>query len=233
MVGDLADFVCRLRAVLPKRWFAEQSPNLQSVLTGMATPWVWLYSVINYVIGQTRLLTATEDWLDLISNDYFGPLLKRKPNEFDISYRNRIRLALLQEAATRTGVSAGVTALTGVTPLIFEPANCSDSGAYGGISAGSAVTGTGLAYGLAGGWGNLQMPLQFFITATRPPTTGLDAIAGYGTSNGAYGQGDSSYVDLALLPGQITDADIQATICRYFPSMPQLGCGSFNSIRYR
>ena len=74
MVGNLADFVCRLRAVLPKRWFAGQSPNLQSVLTGMATPWVWLYSVINYVIGQTRLLTATEDWLDLISNDYFGPL---------------------------------------------------------------------------------------------------------------------------------------------------------------
>ena len=217
MVGDLADFVSRIRSVLPKRWFGEQSPNLQSVLTGMATPWVWLYGVIGYVVDQTRLSTATEEWLDLIANDYFGDFLKRKANEADASYRSRIKLALLQEAATRTGISAGVKALTGVAPVIFEPGNCMDSGGYGSLSLGSNAVGSGMAYGLVGGWGNLQMPLQFFITVTRPPTTGLDSIAGYGTSSGAYGRGESSYVDLALLPGQITDADIQATICRLLP----------------
>ena len=112
-------------------------------------------------------------------------------------------------------MSAGVTALTGVTPLIFEPANCSDSGAYGGISAGSAVTGTGLAYGLAGSWGNLQMPLN---VSSRPqtPTTGL-MDSWLWNIKWRLRARRQQYVDLALLPGQITDADIQATICRLLP----------------
>lgn len=43
MTGSLADMVSRLWAVLPKRWFAEQSPNLSAILQSLATPWAWLY----------------------------------------------------------------------------------------------------------------------------------------------------------------------------------------------
>ncbi|WP_428533533.1 hypothetical protein [Rhodopila sp.] len=217
MRGDLADIVFRLRSVLPKRWFAEQSPNLEAVLGSLATPWVWLYGLIHYVIMQTRLLTATDDWLDLISNDYFGAMLGRKPNEADFTFRSRIQRALLQEAATRSAVSAGLENLTGSPPIIFEPANCMDTGSYGGQTDSRPMPGTGMAYGVAGGWGNLQLPLQVFVTVTRPATPGLGMLAGYGTTNGAYREGAISYVDLSLLPGHVSDADIRATLCSLLP----------------
>jgi hypothetical protein len=217
MKGDLSDFISRLWGALPKRWFAANSPNLQALLSSIATPWVWLYGLINYVIAQTRLTTATDEWLDLIALDYFGYKLGRKTNEADFSYRGRIQAALLQEAATRSAVLAGLASLTGTPPTIFEPANCMDAGSYGALTGASSTTGTGMAYGQAGGWGSLQLPLQFFVTATLPPTPGVGLLAGYGTSVGGYGEGAISYVDPALLPGHVTDADIQAALSRLLP----------------
>jgi hypothetical protein len=74
-----------------------------------------------------------------------------------------------------------------------------------------------MAYGQRGGWGNLQMPLQFFVTATRPAMPGIGLLAGYGTPAGGYGIGSISYVDLSLLPGHVSDPDIQATLCSLLP----------------
>jgi hypothetical protein len=217
MTGDLADFMSRLRTVLPNRWFAGQSPNLSAVLQSIATPWVWLYDLIAYVTSQTRISTASDSWLDLIADDFFGALLPRKPNESDSSYRLRIEAALLREAATRSAVASGLEALTGSQPVIFEPANCMDTGSYGTLSNSFPLSGTGLAYGQAGGWGNLALPLQFFVTATLPPTPGVSMLAGYGTLNGGYGEGAISYVDLSSLPGTVTHQDIQSTLCSLLP----------------
>jgi hypothetical protein len=217
MTGDLTDFVSRLQVVLPKRWFSEQSPILSALLRSMATPWAWLYSLITYTIAQTRLSTATDSWLDMISNDYFGQALIRKLSESDPSFRARIKAALLREAATREAVSSGLAGLLGSQPSIFEPAKCSDTGSYGMLRPSSALPGTGLAYGSAGGWGSLELPLQFFVTAIRPPTAGVSMLAGYGTPNGGYGEGVISYIDLSSLPGQVTDQDIQSTLCGLLP----------------
>jgi hypothetical protein len=217
MVGSLTDLISRLWAVLPKRWFAEQSPNLEALLTGIATPGVGLYNLITYVISQTRLMTATDDWLDLISNDYFGFNLARKSNEGDSPYRSRIQAALRREAATRSAVSDGLADLIGIQPVIFEPANCADAGSYGVMDGNLQIPSTGMAYGQVGGWGSLALPLQFFVTAIRPATPGLGMLAGYGTPNGGYGRGAISYVDLSVLPGHVSDADIQATLCSLLP----------------
>ena len=51
--------------------------------------------------------------------------------------------ALLREAATRSAVSAGLEALLGSPPIIFEPASCMDAGSYGMQSPGPAIAGTG------------------------------------------------------------------------------------------
>jgi hypothetical protein len=217
MTGDIFDFVSRLRAVLPKRWFAEQSPNLEALLGGISTPWVWLYNLITYVVLQARLSTATVNWLDLIAHDYFGSGLRRKISESDFAYRARIQRALLLEAATRSAVVAGLENLTGTRPTIFEPANCIDTGSYGSLTTATEMIGTGTAYGQAGGWGSLQLPLQFFITATCPPTPGIGMLGGYGTPVGGYGEGSVSYIDLSLLPGQVTNADIATTLCGLLP----------------
>lgn len=217
MTGDLLDVVSRLRTVLPKRWFSDDSPNLSALLKSIATPWAWLYQSISYVICQTRLATATDDWLDLISHDYFGDILPRDSGESDSSYRPRIQRALLRESATRSAISSGLNTLVGSQPMIFEPANCMDTGSYGAFQDRSNLNGTGLAYGQAGGWGSLEIPLQFFVTVNRPPTPGISMLAGYGTPNAGYGEGTIGYVDLSVLPGQVTDLDIQTTLCRLLP----------------
>jgi hypothetical protein len=217
MRGDLSDLTSRLWAVLPKRWFAEQSPNLEALLNSIAVPWVWLYDLIMYVISQTRLSTATDEWLDLVAADYFGGALNRKVNEADFSYRSRIKAALMQEAATRPAVTAALESLTGLPPVIFEPGNCRDTGSYGGFTGMPQMPGTGMAYGQIGGWGSLQLPLQFFVTATRPITPVVGMLAGYATSAGGYGEGSFSYVDLSQLPGHVTDQDIQTALFNLLP----------------
>lgn len=202
---------------MPKRWFAETSPNLSAILASVAAPWVWLYDAIQYVVRQTRIDTATDDWLDLIAYDYFGNSLQRNSAEPDAGYRARIRTALLREAATRSAIDTALAALIGQRPVIFEPARCMDTGAYGTLSGDAAGIAAGLAYGQAGGWGSLDLPLQFFVTASRPPTPVISMLAGYGTSNGGYGAGAISYADLSILPGYTTDASIQATLSSLLP----------------
>lgn len=217
MRGDISDFVSRLRSVLPKRWFAENAPNLTAILTCIATPWAWLYSLLSYVVLQTRIYTATDIWLDIIALDFFGSDLKRESSESDISFRSRILRSVLRSGATRPAISASMRLLTGSEPRIFEPARCGDTGAYSTLSTGPLPPGYGLAYGTAGGWGNLSLPFQFFISITRPPTPVVGMLGGYGTDAGGYGQGSMAYVDLSQLPGQITDHTIQTNLSAILP----------------
>lgn len=217
MVGDLSDIVGRLFAALPGRWFGNSGPNLNGLLSGIGTSWVWLFGRVTYAIQQTRLLTATEQWLDLIGSDYFGAGVVRKSGESDSAYRGRIQRALLCDAATRDGVLSGLEALSGTKATIFEPANCRDTGGYGTLSSALTSDSPGMAYGAAGGWGNLMLPLQFFITVTRGPTLGASGLAGYGTPGGGLGEGAISYIDLTVLPGQVTDQDIRDIVCSLLP----------------
>lgn len=214
MRGDVADFISRLSSVLPGRWFAEKPPNLSAILRCLATPWSWVYALIDYVSAQTRLAKATDRWLDLFAFDFLGDMMRRKQGESDPSYRARIASMLLPSAATRPAIVAGVAALIGSEPRIFEPARCADTGGYGGAS---SPVGAGCAYGQAGGWGNLNLPNQFFITVTRPPTPGTGMLSGYADAAGGLGVGSLSYADLAELPGYVSDQDIQQSLCRLLP----------------
>lgn len=213
MTGDVEDIVRRLRSVIPKGWFGEQSPNLSAILRSFATPWVWLFSLLAFVQAQSRVSSASDMWLDLIAQDYLGANCRRKPHESDTLYRVRLRNLLLPHAATRSALAGGVERLTGAAPAIFEPSNCGDTGSYGSL----AATSPGLAYGVQGGWGSLTLPNQFFINVGPPAINDASAFAGYGTGAGGYGTGHSAYLDLSLVPGRITDQDIQTTICRFLP----------------
>jgi hypothetical protein len=217
MTGDLDDIAFRLRSAIPKRWFGEKSPNLDALLSSIATPWVWLYGLIGYATQQTRIATASDEWLDMIAADYFGSRLRRKLGEADIAFGLRIRAALLRDAATRSAIMTGLQNLTGIRPAIFEPANCLDTGGYGIDLGGSAFQCAGLAYGQAGGWGSLALPYQFFVTGGRASVPGVAMLAGYGTPGGGYGQGSLGYVDISLLPGRVTDAEIENTLSSLLP----------------
>ncbi len=210
--GDQSDFVSRLRMTLPLRWFPDTAPVLTALLAGIASAAAFVYGLIVYARLQTRIKTATDDWLDLISADFFGGRFPRKPGETDASFRSRILLEIFRQRATRKGVVLAVQELTGTTPAIFEPARPADTGVYGTLAAGLSGCLSTLGYGLAGGYGSLLLPYQAFVTVFPPLSSGIPFVAGYGDPAAGYGSGAAEYGSLALVSGSLTEADIYAAV---------------------
>lgn len=216
-IGDISDFVRRLRAALPARWFPASAPVLTGMLTGFSAVWAFLYSLLFYVILQSRIATATGVFLDMIALDFFQGRITRNVSEPDTHFRLRILSEILRPRATRAAVSQALTDLTGIRPVIFEPANTTDTGGY---------NRGGVGYNVAGGWGDLNLPFQAFITAFRPSGGGISGVSGYGNSAagisstgglGGYGQGAIEWASLEMVQGAITDADIYATVAAAMP----------------
>ncbi len=214
MIGDQQDMAARIRAVLPARWFPDQSPVLDGLLQGLAAAWSWLYSLLQYVQAQARIATASDVWLDIISQDFFGSSLPRLSGQGDDAFRARIRRELFRDRATRAALNSVLQDLTGREPIVFEPARIGDTGSYGSL----AGIGGGLGYGTIGGWGNLSLPYQCFITAYRPVGGGIASVSGWNNSAGGYGAGIIEYASLGMVQGQVTDSDINAAITGVLPA---------------
>lgn len=217
MLIDVPIYTSRLRALLPKGWFSDNAPILDAVLACFAQSWAWLSEGLTYVTYQTRIATATDEWLDLIGADFFGSSLRRLPNELDDTYRARIRSNLLTDAVTRQALVVGVERLTRSTARVFEPSNCRDTGAYGSSDVGADGSCCGFAYGLAGGWGNLRLPYQVFLTIITEPQPGDPMPIGYGVPGGGYSEGAYVYTALSQVPGGVTDDDIRQVVRRLLP----------------
>jgi hypothetical protein len=203
-VGDQADFVARMKALLPNGWFADTTPILDGLLNGIASLLATAYSLYSYAKLQTRIATATDGFLDLISYDFFGTNLPRRQGESDSAFRARIKASIFLERGTRPGLIKALTLLTGRAPWVFEPARPADTGAYN--------TNT-MGYGVAGGYGSLALPCQAFVVAYRPASSGIPFIAGYGNPEGAYNTpSQTKYADLDEIIGAVTDADIYSAI---------------------
>ncbi|MGC8474780.1 MAG: hypothetical protein ACP5NP_00360 [Acetobacteraceae bacterium] len=214
MIGDAQDIANRIRAVLPGSWFSDNSPILDGLIGGIATSWAWLYAALQYVRLQTRIATATDVWLDVIAQDFFGTGISRRSGEGDASLRRRVQLEIFRERATRAGLVQVLVDLTGRPPTVFEPLRPADTGAYGG----EGQVGTSLAYGAAGGWGSLDLPFQCFVTAYRPTGSGIASVAGWSTPAGGYGLGAIEYATADMISGQVTDADINQAVASVLPT---------------
>lgn len=208
-----ADFEKRIKSTLPFRWFGDDSGNvvLNGVIAGLANGFAFISNLFDYAKLQTRIKTATDDWLDAISTDFFGTRLMRKTGQNDTSFRNRIIVNMFRERATRNAVKLVLEDLTGRTPVIFEPQRPLDTGAYGVSSS--------LGYGLAGGYGSLLLDYQAFVTAYRPSGSGIPLVAGYGVSVGAYGTPSLiEYGSLDMITGAVTDAEIYEAVASVAPA---------------
>lgn len=199
--------VARLRLVLPKGWFADEAPVLGALLTGLGTVWSGLYVLLAYVRTQTRIASASGIFLDMISLDFLGGRLPRRPAETDAAYQSRISVNLLAPRATRQGVVNILTSLTGRAPVIFEPLNATDTGGYN----------VNLGYNLAGGYGCNGLPYQVFVTAYRPNETTVSNAGGYRTGPGGYGTAPMYYADTTEFTGNVTDAEIYTAIAAALP----------------
>lgn len=213
MVGDREDMLRRLRAVLPARWFPDDAPILEGLLTGLSTAWQWSYDLLHYVRMQTRAATATDIWLDIIALDFFGNTVVRRQGQGDLSFRNRIRRELFRERATRGAIVAILEDLTGRSPVVFEPSRITDTGGYGSFSGGGGAVG----YGVAGGWGSLNLPFQCFITAFRPLGSGIATVSGWSGTAAGYGIGAIEYASLEMIQGQVTDSEIYSAVAEVLP----------------
>lgn len=213
MIGDQQDILGRLRAVLPLRWFPDRAPVLDALLRGLASGWSSVNQQLQYVRAQTRIATATDIWLDIIAQDYFGSRLRRRAGQGDAAFRAAIHREVFRERGTRAAIVSVLQDLTGRQPQIFEPAQPSDTGGYASLAGG----GGGIGYGCAGGWGSLTLPFQCFITAYRPIGAGIAMISGWSSFGGAYGQGAIEYASLTMVQAQVTDGDIYQAIAGVLP----------------
>jgi hypothetical protein len=205
--GDPSDIAWRLARAAPTQWFPSGAPRLTAQLAGPAAAFSVNYGQIAYAALQTRAASVTDGWADLASQDYLGGTLARRTNEADATFSLRIRLAVLAPKMTRQAIVAAMQSLTGRAPIVFNPTRPADAGGYG--------TGS-LGYGVAGGYGSLLLPYQFFITAFRPILAGVPYVGGYyagsGWAGGGYGAGALEYATLALAGETVTDAQIYAAI---------------------
>jgi hypothetical protein len=212
MPGDVADFVRRMLQVLPVRWFADAPPIASAVLAGFGSAWAFIYGLIGTVRLMARIATATGPFLDLISIDFFAAGLPRRSGETDAAFLLRIQQEMLRPRATRAALHTALTELTGQAPVIFEPVRPADTGGYTVGGVGYATPTSGSVVGGGGGWGNLQLRHQSFITVLRPLGEGIAYLAGYGTA------GALAYGDLSMVATPVTDAQIFAQVTAVVPA---------------
>ncbi len=193
MIGDSNDILSRVKKLIPGRWFAWSAAVRDALLGGISDQFAWGYAWIVYARQQSRIATSTGIFLDIIAFDFLGRFLRRK-GTIDNAFRASIIATILKERVTRTGMKNALGILTGSAPVIFEPWNTNDTGAYG-------VHGTA-AYGRAGGWGNRDLPGQVFMKVRHGIGVPIPDVDGYGTYRGGYGTGYSVYSS----PAQIAAA---------------------------
>lgn len=185
--GDTQDIFERLVGLLPP-WFGDFSPNRDAFLEGgAATVDSFAYDFYAYAKIQTRIKTATGEFLDLISKDFFGKSLPRRALETDESFRKRILATLLREKATRKGISDAIKNLTGFTPRMIELWRPIDCGGYNVVSS--------LAYNTFGCYGSGNYAYQGFIDVYVKFGQGMSQFSGYQSYYGGYGtHGGKSYL---------------------------------------
>jgi hypothetical protein len=196
MVGNRADMLARIKAVLPSRWFGDSTPVLDGALSGAASAWSMIYGQLSYA-----------------SNDFFGGDFPRRLSESDANYRSRILLELVRERGTRRAVVAALTDLTGRRPAVIEPWRPADTGAWAEVGGASC----GLGYGVAGAWGSREAPYQFFVRALRPIEMGVPYLAGYGDACGGYGRGAVAWMSGSAMGTQATDQEIYLRVAEVLP----------------
>lgn len=202
-VGSVGDIANRIRQLLPS-WFADSNPTANALLNGAATALAFVYNLYVYALAQSRILTATGIWLDIVAQDFYAAAVQRGANQDDDSFRAAIAANLFRPRATRQGITDVLLTLTGNVPVILEPFVPADTGAYGVGYVG---------YGAAGGYGSQAIPAQVFVTAYRPVQYGIASVAGYGEAAAGYGAASQAeYASLALVSSVVTDADIYAAI---------------------
>lgn len=205
---EAEDIQNRLVRLLPQRWWSNPAPIRDAILGGASDLLAWGQSLFVYAKFQMRLATATDFWIDIFSYDYLGLTTQRRTNEADADYRVRVGKELVRERVTRAGMYQALLDLTGNPPIIIEPFNGGDVGAWD-------VSWWGWDTG--GAWGD-SIPSQVFITVQRTGVgVGIANVGGWDTGYLGWDQ-YGMWTDSSMVTGAVTDQDIYDCINRTKPA---------------
>lgn len=203
--GDAADILSRLRTWLPTGWFPSdpaEGPNITAILTGIAAAVGTNFDQAAYTQLQTRIASATDGWLDLISADFFGGRISRRNTEGDPQYRGRIQRELLRERATRNALNQVLFDVTGNYPTIFENRRPLDGVCLD-------IPTSGLDHN--GGTSGDDFNYQVFVKIARPLGGGIPNIPGLDFPQAATDVGTLTPTDPSMSLGLVvSDSDIYA-----------------------
>jgi hypothetical protein len=188
-IGDQTNNLVRLKAALPGGWFKSNgdesgispTPILDAALSGFAGLAAWAYALLQYVKLQTRIATATDGWLDIVSLDFFGGSLPRLAGETDGAFRARIKANLFLPANTRAALLNAVETVTGFPARIIEPWQPNDTFVWG-----RSFWGVNTA-AHPGQWANGNQRCQALFACALPLPGGLGGNPRFGWGNWFYG----------------------------------------------
>lgn len=185
--GDQADLVSRLKSTIPSDWFPPSSPSqsstprLDALANGAAAVFSWIYSLIGYTKLQTRVSTATDGFLDIISQDFYGGTLPRVAGEADAVFRQRILGNLFLAANTRLAIQNALAAVTGYPVRIIEPWQPNDNLVWN-----RGFWGVDTRFS-PGQWSNGDARCVFLVQCALPPSFAPPGTARFGWNNGFWG----------------------------------------------
>lgn len=200
ITGTQANIVKRLASLIPPSWFSQASPtghwwvggtDISALLQGFGNVASWAYSQIVLAKAQMRLLTSVGMFIDLWSYDRLGTYIQRKPGETDAAWKTRVAKEVVRIRVSRSGMYQAILDLTGSPPVILEPWNTGDAGAWShgvGSSAlptpSSWVTGSPPKQGQYG-WGTQTWTAVVLMIVKMPGVQGIPNIGGWSTGVGS------------------------------------------------
>jgi hypothetical protein len=214
--GDETDILGRVKRLLPRGWFSYVAPYRDAIIGGLADLGAWSYTIVSFARSQSRLATAYGVVLDIYVYDFLGRFLPRQDLN-DNTYRALARATILQERVTRAGMINALTVLNGTIPVVFEPWNTYDTGAYSSRVSGSRYGSMGYGVG-RGGYGNMRLPAQTFIRLQRGNPSGVPMVAGWGDPPGGFGAGAIEFAGPESLLSGVTNTMIEDLIDKTKPT---------------
>lgn len=137
--GSQANIVKRLASLIPPSWFSQASPtghwwvgstDIGALLQGFGNVASYIYNLTVLAKVQMRLLTSVGMFIDLWSYDRLGSYIQRKTGETDVVWKTRVAKEVVRIRVSRSGMYQAILDLTGNPPVIIEPWNTGDCGAW-------------------------------------------------------------------------------------------------------
>lgn len=117
--GDRDDIEKRIKEYFPP-WFNSEIPLVNLAIKAAAQVYSFIYSFYTFAKKQIRIRTSTGEFIDLAAEDFLGDNFKRRKDESDDDYKNRLLANIFPYPPTRAGMIRALENLTGRTPIIYE-----------------------------------------------------------------------------------------------------------------